>query len=95
MRLDKPRIRPLGDDEIDPAVGERLGDGPPLNIFRTLAHHPGLAKRWMVFGNHVMGAMANRASIGLWGSLLLWWLLIPWGVYLHWKRRRKQSALDD
>ena len=47
-----------------------------------------------VFGNHVMGAMANRASIGLWGSLLLWWLLIPWGLYLHWKRRRKQRELD-
>ncbi len=47
-----------------------------------------------VFGSHVMGAMANRASIGLWGSLLLWWLLIPWGVYLHRKRRKKQRELD-
>ena len=39
-------------------------------------------------------ALANRASIGLWGSLLLWWLLIPWGVYLHWRRRRAQVGLD-
>ena len=26
----------------------------PLNIFATLAHHPKLMKRWMVFGNHVL-----------------------------------------
>lgn len=25
-----------------------------LNIFRTLAHHPKLLKRWLVFGNHVL-----------------------------------------
>ena len=25
-----------------------------LNIFATLAHHPKLMKRWMVFGNHVL-----------------------------------------
>lgn len=28
--------------------------GPPLNIFKTLAHHPGLMRRWMVFANHVL-----------------------------------------
>jgi alkylhydroperoxidase family enzyme len=26
-----------------------------LNIFRTLAQHPKLMKRWLVFGNHVLG----------------------------------------
>ena len=29
-------------------------DGEPLNIFATLAHHPKLMKRWLVFGNHVL-----------------------------------------
>ena len=29
--------------------------GPPLNIFRTLAHHPSLMRRWIVFANHVLG----------------------------------------
>jgi alkylhydroperoxidase family enzyme len=24
------------------------------NIFRTLAHHPKLMKRWLVFGNHIL-----------------------------------------
>ena len=54
MRLDKPRIEPLGDGQLDPELRVRFGDGPILNIFRTLAHHPGLAKRWLVFGNHVL-----------------------------------------
>ena len=31
-----------------------LGASPPINIFATLAHHPKLMKRWMVFGNHVL-----------------------------------------
>jgi 4-carboxymuconolactone decarboxylase len=30
-------------------LGERT-----LNIFATLAHHPKLMKRWLVFGNHVL-----------------------------------------
>ena len=54
MRLGKPRVAPLAEAEIDPELRVRFGDGPILNIFRTLAHHPALAKRWMVFGNHVL-----------------------------------------
>lgn len=51
MRLDTPRLAPLAPDEIDPEL--QLGD-TPLNIFRTLAHHPKLLKRWLVFGNHLL-----------------------------------------
>ncbi|XOV82230.1 MAG: carboxymuconolactone decarboxylase family protein [bacterium] len=29
--------------------------GRVFNIFRTLANHPALAKRWMVFANHILG----------------------------------------
>ncbi|HEB90710.1 MAG TPA: carboxymuconolactone decarboxylase family protein [Deltaproteobacteria bacterium] len=54
MRLEKPRLAPLEPEEIDPEIRERFGDGPILNIFRTLAHHPKLMKRWLVFGNHVL-----------------------------------------
>jgi len=54
MRLDKPRLEPLSRDRIDPELAARFGDGPILNIFRTLAHHPRLLKRWLVFGNHVL-----------------------------------------
>ena len=55
MRLDRPRVPPLPDEQLEPELRVRFGDGPILNIFRTLANHPGLAKRWLVFGNHVLG----------------------------------------
>ncbi len=54
MRLDTPRIAPLDREQMDPELRERFGDGPVLNIFKTLAHHPKLLKRWLVFGNHVL-----------------------------------------
>jgi 4-carboxymuconolactone decarboxylase len=54
MRLEKPRLDPLELEDIDNEVRSRFGAGKMLNIFRTLAHHPKLMKRWMVFGNHVL-----------------------------------------
>jgi len=54
-RLSTPRVPPLPVEELDAEIRERLGDGPVLNIFRTLAQHPKLMKRWLVFGNHVLG----------------------------------------
>ena len=60
-RLHAPRVAPLADDEMDAETRALLGAvsgdvrrGPILNIFRTLAHHPKLLKRWLVFGNHVL-----------------------------------------
>jgi alkylhydroperoxidase family enzyme len=41
-------------EELDPELRQRFGTGPILNIFRTLANHPALTKRWLVFGNHVL-----------------------------------------
>jgi len=55
VRLDKPRVAPLADEQLDAETRERFGKGPVLNIFRTLANHPALLKRWLVFGNHVLG----------------------------------------
>ncbi len=63
MRLDAPRLAPLDANDIDPAVRERFGDGPMLNIFRTLAHHPKLLTRWLVFGNHVLGKSSLDARL--------------------------------
>jgi 4-carboxymuconolactone decarboxylase len=51
--VSEPRLAPIPvaewDDELRGIVG-----GQPLNIFATLAHHPKLAKRWLVFGTHVL-----------------------------------------
>lgn len=33
--------------------------GQVFNIFRTLAHHPKLLERWMVFGTHIL----NKSSL--------------------------------
>lgn len=55
MRLSKPRIEPLAEEDLPEEARVNMGGGPTLNIFRTLAHHPGLAKRWLVFGNHILG----------------------------------------
>ncbi len=57
MRLDEPRIAPLQDNEWSEEQRELLTRGSParvLNIFRTLARHPDLYKRWTPFGNHIL-----------------------------------------
>ncbi len=54
MRLETPRVAPLPLEELDAETRERFGSGPVLNIFRTLANHPKLLKRWLVFGGHVL-----------------------------------------
>lgn len=54
MRLEKPRLEPLDPEAMDAEIRQRFGDEPMLNIFRTLAHHPKLMTRWLVFGNHIL-----------------------------------------
>ena len=58
MRLKQPRIAPLPPSEWDAETKEALEglqrDGRVYNIFATLARHPKLLKRWLVFGNHVL-----------------------------------------
>lgn len=54
MRLDQPRIQPLADEDWDPELRKRFEGSSPFNIFRVLANHPALARRWIVFANHVL-----------------------------------------
>jgi 4-carboxymuconolactone decarboxylase len=58
MRLTKARVEPLPEAEWTPEIREILprgvGGGRVLAIFTTLARHPKLLKRWLVFGNHVL-----------------------------------------
>ena len=58
-----PRVAPLPESQWDPEIRAVFGrendgglptSGRVLNIFRTLAHHPKLLRRWTVFGNHVL-----------------------------------------
>jgi 4-carboxymuconolactone decarboxylase len=48
-----PRLPPLDPATLDDETRTLVPDGS-FNIFRTLAHHPKLLKRWLVFGNHVL-----------------------------------------
>jgi alkylhydroperoxidase family enzyme len=58
MRLRRPRIDPLPPEEWSGEVKELLSrferEGRIFNIFATLARHPALLRRWLVFGNHVL-----------------------------------------
>lgn len=51
---DEPRLQPIAGEDWDEEISEILGPMGDLNIFHTLAHHPKLLKRWLVFGNHVL-----------------------------------------
>jgi 4-carboxymuconolactone decarboxylase len=57
--VNEPRLTPLPEDEWDDETRALLAaggtaDGKVLNIFGTLARHPKLLKRWLVFGAHVL-----------------------------------------
>ena len=65
MRMTEPRIPALQESEWDEKTRELLKPfierGSVLNIFRTLANHPDLARRWMVFANHILG----KSTLGI------------------------------
>jgi len=51
---DAPRVAPTSAAERDAETEALVASMGGLNIFATLAHHPKLLKRWLVFGNHVL-----------------------------------------
>ena len=65
--MTEPRLAPLAADLWDAEArdllkrGVLVGDGKVLNVFATLAHHPKLLKRWLVFGNHVLAKSTLNA----------------------------------
>ena len=59
MKLSKARLEPIPETQWSDKVKEilreiKVGQGEVPNIFKTLAHHPDLMRRWLVFGNHVL-----------------------------------------
>ena len=101
MRMNEPRIAPLADDEADGTAAELLertkdSDGYALNIFRTLANHPDLARRWMVFANHVLGKSTLPARERELAILRIGWLCrsgYEWGQHVLIARR--ESVTED
>jgi 4-carboxymuconolactone decarboxylase len=57
MRTDQPRLSPLSESEWSDEQRALLTQGSPprvLNIFRTLARHPELYRKWSAFGAQVL-----------------------------------------
>lgn len=65
MRLDKPRIAALEAQqwtaEASSLMQPFVDQGRDYNIFKTMANHPNLAKRWLVFAGHILG----KSSLGV------------------------------
>ena len=59
MRLSEARIPELPPeewpDEIKEMLAAQVKQGNVFNIFKTLANHPDLMRRWVVFANHILG----------------------------------------
>jgi len=49
-----PRLAPTTAADWDEETAALMAASGELNIFATLAHHPKLLKRWLVFGGHVL-----------------------------------------
>jgi len=58
MKLTEPRVPTLPEAEWDEETREMLEGlrrgGEVYNIFATLARHPRLAKKWLVFAGHIL-----------------------------------------
>jgi len=95
MRLSKPRIEPLAEEDLPEEARLNPSGGPTLNIFRTLANHPGLSKRWLVFGNHILGKSTLPAREREIAILRIGYLCrsgYEWGQHVV---IGKQCGLDD
>jgi len=99
MKPQQPRINPIPDSEW---VGETRDllenlkrDGRVYNIFATLAHHPQLLRRWLVFGGHILGKSTLPARDREIAILRMGWLCraeYEWG---HHVAIGKQVGLTD
>jgi alkylhydroperoxidase family enzyme len=99
MHLGQPRVEPLQESELNDETRELLEplrrDGQVYNIFATLARHPQLLKRWLVFGGHVLGKSTLPAREREIAILRMGWLCraeYEWG---HHVAIGKQVGLSD
>lgn len=89
MRLSKPRISPLEEDnwtEDQQQIfrGQKMR-GKAQNIFKTMANHEKLAKRWLVFGNHILSKSSLSARDREIAILRMGWLCqsgYEWGQHV-------------
>ena len=99
MHPAEPRITPLPESDWNDETKELLEglrrDGQVYNIFATLARHPQLLKRWLVFGGHILGKSTLPAREREIVILRMGWLCraeYEWG---HHVAIGKQVGLDE
>jgi alkylhydroperoxidase family enzyme len=100
MRLKKPRVAPIDESQWSDSVKETLrqikvGQGEVPNIFKTLAYHPDLLKRWLVFGNHVLFKSTIPARERELIILRIGWLCEAEYEWAQHVRIGKQAKLTD
>ena len=84
------RIPPVRDEDLTEAQRLvldplRRPNGEVLNIFRTLVIHPDLTRRWLVFGNHVLGKSTLSPRLREFVILRVGWLSgsdYEWGQHV-------------
>jgi len=89
MRLKQPRITPLTLEDCSEEQAEMLKRqqirGKPANIFLTMANHEKLAKRWLVFGTHILSKSTLNAREREIAILRIGWLCqagYEWGQHV-------------
>ena len=99
MKLAKPRLAPLREDqwsdEVRQILKPMIEQGRVFNIFKTLAHHPNLMRRWLVFGNHVLFKSTLSARERELLILRIGWLCqaeYEWGQHV---RIGREAGLTD
>ena len=98
-RLRTPRIPPLSPEEWDDETRQLLTslkrEGRIFNIFATLARHPALLRRWLVFGTHILGKSTLPPRERELAILRMGWLCraeYEWG---HHVAMGKEAGLTD
>ena len=97
--MSQPRIEPLIQGDCNAETAELLEslrrNGQIFNIFATLAHHPKLMKKWLVFGSYILSSstlLPREREIVI---LRMGWLSraeYEWGHHLE---IGKQAGLTD
>jgi 4-carboxymuconolactone decarboxylase len=99
MHLIQPRVPPLPQSEWDDETAELMEslrrDGHVYNIFATLARHPQLLKRWLVFAGHVLGKSTLPARDREIAILRMGWLCRAEYEFGHHVAIGKQVGLSD
>jgi 4-carboxymuconolactone decarboxylase len=101
MKPGKPRLAPLEPSALDEEQREVLAPfaerGRVLNIFATLAHHPKLLKRWLVFANHILAKSTLPPREREMLILRIGWLCraeYEWGQHVQIGKRAGLTAVE-